>query len=90
MTGQLATTLSEFNIETIDLQFAEESQLTITEAQLVALSSNSDTLTVEGGSDDSVTISGANNIGNDGEGYNLFQLGDATVRIDEDITNVVI
>ncbi|MCR8549397.1 Ig-like domain-containing protein [Salipiger sp. P9] len=90
MTGQLANALSEFNIETIDLQFAEESALTITEAQLVALSSHTDTLTVEGGSDDSVTILGASHVGNDGEGYNIFSLGDATLRIDEDITNVVI
>ncbi|APZ53305.1 Ig-like domain-containing protein [Salipiger abyssi] len=90
MSNPLAQALSQFNIETIDLQFAEESALTITESQLAALSSNGDTLIVEGGSDDSVTIVGAQAQGNDGEGYNLFSLGDTDLRIDEDITNVVI
>ncbi|WP_299925229.1 Ig-like domain-containing protein [uncultured Pelagimonas sp.] len=91
MTDDLASTLSGFNIETIDLQFAEDSHLTITEAQLTALSSNSDTLVVHGGVDDSVTITGAQAAGTQTEGgetYNVFTLGDATLLIDDDITNV--
>ncbi|MCC1492002.1 Ig-like domain-containing protein [Cognatishimia sp. F0-27] len=88
MSDQLASALSLFQIETIDLQFAEDSHLTITEAQIAALSSNSDTLIVEGGSDDSVTITGATPQGSNGAGYNAFSLGDATVLIDDDITQV--
>lgn len=90
MTDALASSLSQFEVDTIDLQFAEESQLTITEAQILALSSTTDTLTVEGGVDDVVTITGAQAQGSDGNGYNVFTLGDATLLIDEEITNVVI
>ncbi|KMK66738.1 Ig-like domain-containing protein [Puniceibacterium sp. IMCC21224] len=88
-----AGVLGQFQIETIDLQFAEESQLTITEAQILALSSNSDTVTVIGGVDDQVTITGAQAAGHvveDGKGLNVFHLGEGTVLIDDDITNVVI
>ncbi|MFZ5964743.1 Ig-like domain-containing protein [Thalassococcus sp. BH17M4-6] len=89
-----AGTLGQFQIETIDLQFAEDSQLTITEAQLLALSSNSDTVTVEGGVDDMVTITGATltgtTQGDNGEGYNVYELGQGTLLIDDEITNVVI
>ncbi|MCT4555963.1 MAG: Ig-like domain-containing protein [Pelagimonas sp.] len=91
MTDGLAQALSQFQVETIDLDFAEDSHLTITEAQITALSSNSDTLVVEGGADDSVTITGAQSAGTtvqDGETYNVFSLGDATLLIDDDITNI--
>lgn len=86
--------LGDFQIEAIDLQFAEESELTITEAQLVALSDTTDTLVVHGGSDDMVTIQGARAAGSvtqDGETFKAFDLGDTgTVLIDDDITNIVI
>ncbi len=91
MTDALASALSEFQIEAIDLQFAEDSHLTITEAQILALSDTTDTLVVDGGVDDSVTISGAQAAGTahqDGNSYNVFTLGGATVLIDDDITNV--
>ncbi|WP_372835958.1 Ig-like domain-containing protein, partial [Puniceibacterium confluentis] len=89
-----ASTLGQFQIGSIDLQFAEDSQLTITEAQLLALSSNSDTVTVSGGADDTVTILGAQFTGTStnaaGQNYNIFSLGDGAVLIEDDITNVVI
>ncbi|RDD65551.1 hypothetical protein DU478_14000 [Thalassococcus profundi] len=89
-----AATLGQFQIETIDLQFAEDSELTITEAQLLALSSHSDTVTVTGGGDDTVTITGATLTGTTtdetGQGFNIYSLGEGTVRIEDDITNVVI
>ncbi len=85
--------LGNHQIEAVDLQFAEESQLTITEAQLVALSSNSDELTVHGGADDTVTITGATATGAtqqvDGETYDVYSLGDATLIIDDDIDVVI-
>ncbi|MDU8909837.1 Ig-like domain-containing protein [Aestuariicoccus sp. MJ-SS9] len=94
MTDQLAAELGAFQIETIDLQFAEDSHLTITEAQLLALSSNADTLTIQGGADDAVTITGAQHsgtgLGSEGQVLNVYTLGEATVLIEDDITNVTI
>ncbi|MDQ2094802.1 Ig-like domain-containing protein [Rhodalgimonas zhirmunskyi] len=80
--------LGDLQIETIDLQFAEDSQLTITEAQLVALSSNSDEVYISGGSDDTVTITGAIRTVN-GDGVDTYTLGDGTLMIEDDI-NVII
>jgi len=87
------TGLGAFNIEAVDLQFAEDSHLTITEAQIIALSSNTDTLVVAGGADDTVTITGASNTGEtrviEGQTYQVYSLGDATVVVDEDINTVI-
>lgn len=87
--------LAEFNIEIVDLELAEDSELTITEEQLLALSSNNNGLTVYGGVDDMVTITGATLTGttsdDNGHTLNVYSLGDdGTVLIDDDITNVVI
>ncbi|SMX39056.1 Ig-like domain-containing protein [Maliponia aquimaris] len=91
MSDNIAQALSEFQIDTIDLHFAEDSSLTITEAQIKALSSHTDSLFIRGGADDHVTITGAQAQGSqtvDGEGYNVFSLGDATLLIQDDITQV--
>ncbi|MEO1138255.1 MAG: Ig-like domain-containing protein [Pseudomonadota bacterium] len=84
--------LSQFQIETIDLRFGDQSQLSLTEEQVLALSDNSDQVVVRGGADDNVTITGAQRTGStvlDGEGYDIYTLGDdATVVVDEDI-NVI-
>lgn len=80
--------LGNYQIEAVDLQFAEEASLTIDEAQLVALSTNSDTVTIHGGSDDTVTISGATRSGSqtvDGQTYDVYDVGAGTIIIDEDI-----
>ncbi|MEO1362490.1 MAG: Ig-like domain-containing protein [Pseudomonadota bacterium] len=80
--------LGNYHIEQVDLQFAEEANLTITEAQLVALSDNSDTVVVHGGSDDTVTIAGATLTGTtnvDGGTYDVFSLGTGTVILDDEI-----
>jgi hypothetical protein len=86
--------LNGFNIEAIDLQFAEDSQLTLTVSDLEALSKASNSLTVHGGVDDTVTIIGATDtretqeIG--GRTYKVFDFGPngGSVIIDEEI-NVV-
>jgi hypothetical protein len=86
--------LDGFNIEAIDLQFAEDSHLTLTVADLQALSAASNTLTVHGGIDDTVTILGATNTGEiediGGRTYKVYDFGPngGSVIIDEDI-NVV-
>jgi hypothetical protein len=93
MSDDIASALRQFNIDTIDLHFAEDSQLTITESQIQALSSTTDTVAIHGGSDDMVTITGATANGTvtqDGNTFNVFELGGSTVLIDDDITNVVI
>jgi len=88
MSDQIAQALNAHQVDTIDLHFAEDSNLTITEAQITALSDTTDTVRIEGGSDDSVTITGATAQGSNGQGYNVFTLGDATLLIDDEITSV--
>ena len=82
--------LGGYQIEAVDLQFAEEANLTITEAQLLGLSDATDTLTVHGGADDTVTISGATRTGSasvEGQTYDVYSLGtEGTVILDDDIT----
>ncbi len=81
--------LAAHQIEAIDLRFAEDSQLTITEAQLRALSDNTDSLLVHGGTDDTVTARGAVAAGSvqvAGQGYVVYTLGaDGRLIIDDDI-----
>jgi len=78
--------LGNYNIETVDLSFAEEGRLTVDEAALLALSSNSNELTIIGGSDDAVTIQGATRQGSDGLGNDVYSLGsEGTIIIDDDI-----
>lgn len=88
MSNDIANALTEFNVNTIDLHFDDDATLTITEAQLLALSGTEDSVTVNGGTDDTLTITGAQKTGSNGEGYDLYALGDATVFVHEDV-NVV-
>ncbi|KNX41687.1 hypothetical protein ROTO_17780 [Roseovarius tolerans] len=84
--------LAGFNIETIDLRFGDQAELTLTEAQLRGLSGNSDQVVVQGGADDQVTITGAQAAGQtqiDGQTFDVYTLGnDATVVVDEDINTI--
>ncbi len=88
-----ADDLGHLNIEALDLNFAEEGNLTITEDTLLALSSNTNELQINGGADDTVNIAGAVRQGStsrDGQTYDIYTLGDeGTLFIDNDI-NVVI
>mmetsp|Transcript_23307 Transcript_23307/g.40435 ORF Transcript_23307/g.40435 Transcript_23307/m.40435 type:complete len:1244 (+) Transcript_23307:230-3961(+) len=83
------SSLGNYNIDTVDLQFAEEANLTITQAELIALSDDTNTLTIHGGSDDTVTIAGAVRTGSttlEGETYDIYSLGtDGVVVLDDDI-----
>ncbi|SDJ04628.1 Ig-like domain-containing protein [Aliiruegeria lutimaris] len=84
-----------FNIEGIELDYASDANLTLTEDMIRDLSSTSDTVTVHGGSDDTVTIENAakttQTVDIEGETYDIYTVGDdgVTVVIDQDI-NVVI
>jgi hypothetical protein len=80
-------------IDIIDLEFTPEAMLTITEAQIVAMTGEDNTVRVLGNTGETVRISGASRTGSrleDGQNYNIYELGEATVLIDEDITNVTI
>ncbi len=91
--------LGAHNIETIDLG-AADTTLTLTEADILALSSNTDVVKIRGeaaglgeaDSGDAVNIAGATANGQttdaDGVTYNVYDLGGSTVWIDEDITSV--
>lgn len=89
--------LSQFNIDELDLGAADNVSLVLTEADIKALSENSDTLTIHSGStpgDDSVTVTGATltgtrNVG--GENYNVYTVGNdgATLVIDQDVTVII-
>lgn len=92
--------LSQFNIDELNLAHSDGANLTLTEADINALSSNSDTLIVhsttrtDGGVDDTLTISGATMTGTqtiNNETYNVYTLGDGgtTVIVDEDINTVI-
>ncbi|WP_121631270.1 Ig-like domain-containing protein [Tropicibacter alexandrii] len=89
MSDGIANALTEFQIDTIDLHFAEDADLTITEAQILALSETTDTVIIKGGSDDEVTIATAQLTGSetiDGEVYSEYTMGGATLLIDDEIT----
>ncbi|MEP0153360.1 Ig-like domain-containing protein [Pseudophaeobacter sp.] len=89
--------LGQFNIDELDLGAASNVSLVLTEADIKALSENSDTLTIHSGStpgDDSVTVTGATlegtrNVG--GENYNVYTVGTdgATLVIDQDVTVII-
>jgi len=87
--------LAGFDIDALNLDYGDSTSLVLTEAQIRAMSDNSDTLTIHGGSDDSVTISGATNTGEtrqiDGNTYNVYTLGNdgATLVVEQDITVII-
>ncbi len=89
----LASNIGGREIDVIDLEFTEEATLTITEAQIVAMTGEDNTVRVLGNRDESVRITGATRTGSrteDGQSYDVYELGDATVLIDDDINNVTI
>ncbi|NEX46457.1 Ig-like domain-containing protein [Pseudotabrizicola algicola] len=86
--------LSNFDFSAIDLTFAPDADLTITEAQLLNITGADKTVLIKGGSDDRVEIIDGVNTGQtrevDGETYNIYTVGSsgATVLLDDDIQTV--
>jgi hypothetical protein len=90
-TGEVVVDLSRsglqtFDFGTIDLS-AADANLTITPAQVLALTGADKQLTVVGGADDIVNISGVTSVANASGGFKLYALGanGPSVLIDEDI-----
>lgn len=86
--------LSQFNVDALNLDYASDVSLNLTEANIKALSGNSDTLTVHGGADDTLTVTGAAAAGTqlvDGQIYNVYTIGTdgTTLLVDQDV-NVLI
>lgn len=88
--------LSGFDIEALDLGYATGVDLTLSEADIKALSSNSDTVTIHGGdNDDTVRISGATDTGTNqtinGATYDVYTIGTdgTTLVIEDDITVII-
>ncbi|MEP4036463.1 Ig-like domain-containing protein [Pseudophaeobacter sp.] len=89
--------LGQFNIDELDLGAASNVSLVLTEADIKALSENSDTLTIHSGStpgDDTVTVAGATLSGTrsvGGENYNVYTVGNdgTTLVIDQDVTVII-
>lgn len=84
-----------FNIEGIELDYASDANLTLTEAQIKDMSDTSDTLTIHGGADDQITVSDATKTNQtvdiEGESYDVYTVGNdgVTLIVDQDI-NVII
>jgi hypothetical protein len=90
-TGEVVVDLSRsglqtFDFGTIDLS-AADANLTITPEQVLALTGADKQLTVVGGADDIVNISGVTSVANAPGGFKLYTLGanGPSVLIDEDI-----
>ena len=67
-----------------------DNSLTLSLGDVLALSDTSNTLTIEGGGTDAVTVTDGDWqwSGAPAGGYNVYTLGAATLRINEDITTV--
>lgn len=87
--------VSNFDVAALDLEYSEDANLVLTEAQIKALSDGTNTLTIHGGMDDTVTVAGATDTGTTqtigGQTYNVYTIGNdgATLVIEQDV-NVII
>lgn len=87
--------LADFDLQAVNLEYGEATSLVLSEDDIKSLSDSTNTLTIHGGDDDSVTISGAVETGEvreiDGGTYNVYTLGDdGTTLVIEDDINVII
>lgn len=83
--------LSSFNVSAIDLSIVAESELTLTEADLLGLSDDTNALVIHGDDTDIVNINGATDTGQTeqigGRVYDVYTLGnDGSLLIEHDIT----
>ncbi|MEP3441265.1 MAG: Ig-like domain-containing protein [Sulfitobacter sp.] len=81
--------LGEFQIESLDLDFAEAASVVIDEASLLALSTDTNTLTIRGSSEDSVIVEDGVAQGTqtvDGQTFNVFSVGaEGTLLVEQEV-----
>ncbi len=79
--------LQEFDFGTINLS-AADATLSISEAQVMALTGADKQLTIVGGTDDVVNLAGVTAVADTGDGFRLYSLGSAgaSVLIEDDVT----
>lgn len=81
--------LGDYQIENLDLDFAEAASVVIDEASLLALSTESNTLTIHGSAEDTVTIQGGVAQGTqdvDGQTFNVYAVGtEGTLLVEQEI-----
>ena len=79
--------LQEFDFGTINLS-AADATLSISEAQVMALTGADKQLTIVGGTDDVVNLAGVTAVTDTGDGFRLYSLGSAgaSVLIEDDVT----
>ena len=78
------------NIEVIDLGSAAN-HLSLTAADVLAMSDSTNQLVINGNADDYFTLSAAAfDMSSPGDGYQHIQVGDAIVLLDSDITNITL
>ena len=81
-----AGALDGFNVGAIDLElFAEEASITLNAADIAALSSNDNTLVINGKSDDTITLDGtATAVGAqviDGHDYTVYDVDSSAAQL---------
>jgi hypothetical protein len=87
--------LGALNIHNINLEW-EQVDLVLTEAAVLALADNSDTVVIDGGANDTVTMTGAQFQGNftdsNGDTFYEYALGNATILVDDamPVANIVV
>ncbi|MFZ1470072.1 MAG: Ig-like domain-containing protein [Paracoccaceae bacterium] len=82
--------LTDFDLSTIDLSFAPQASMTLTAADLQALTGPDHRLVINGGSDDTVRLDDVVSTGASEGGYAVYHLTTGTVLVDEDITRTLI
>lgn len=82
--------IGAFNIDALNLNHAADADLVLDESVIKGLTGETDTLTIQGGRDDIVTVGGATSAGQqviDGQIYDVYTVGsDATLLVEEDVT----
>ncbi len=86
--------LADFDFASVDLTFAPQANLTITAAQLNALTGVDKELMIKGDADDHVRLDDATATGTtrvvDGHTYDVYDLGTGMVLVDEDIQTQIV
>jgi Ca2+-binding RTX toxin-like protein len=76
------------DVESIDMTGGGNNRLTLTEAELLDISSSTDTLTVFGNAGDSINIVGAFLWQGNSDGFRRYQVGGGFLMVDADISSV--